>query len=186
MSVIGRLNDNMLPADGSKLDGDQAENLNQLEEQLLSLRQYLVLHGQLGSEFVEETILKTAELYRLAALVYLERACRRKSRASVEVTSLVNNALSILEGLQICTVMWPLFIVACEAQSDSQRFMVLQAFERTLESRKADNIAWNKKLVEGIWRQDDLFTYSHVTKAAQPMLRYGSIMSASSQLPSFW
>lgn len=186
MSIIARLTDHVLPADCSKLSTHQAEIVDRLEEQLKSLRQYLVPVGALGSAMSTINVLGTAELYRLAALIYLERACRRKSRASTEFTCLVENTLNILEDIQVCTAVWPLFIVACEAETDSQRSMVLQVFKKTKEYRKADNISWIKRLVQGVWKQDDLFTYIHVPKAAEPMLRYGSVMSACTQLPAFY
>lgn len=185
MSIIARLNANVL-TNNSSMAEDQSETVNQLEQQLLSLRQYLALRGLQGSPLDEDAVLNTAELYRFAALIYLERACRKKSRVSVEVTRLVNDAFDILDKLQVCTAPWPLFIVGCEAETDSRRSMTSQLFEKSAEYRKADNILWIRRLVEGIWKQDDLSTYSHMPKSVMPLLRYGSVVSASSQLPSFW
>ena len=186
MSIIARLNDIMLSADGSDIDTEQAEAVDRLESQLSSLRQYLVIRGSLDSTLDENAVLKIAELYRLAALIYSERACRKKTRPSIEVAHLVQNAFEIMGELQVCTTPWPLFIVGCEAETDSQRSLMLQLLERSADYRKSDNILWTKKLIEGIWKQDDLSTYSHLTEAGQPLLRYGSVVSASSQLPSFW
>lgn len=185
MSIIARLNANVQTNDSSMVE-DQSETVNQLEQQLLSLRQYLTLRGLQGSPLDEAAVLNTAELYRFAALIYLERACWKKSRESVEVTRLVDDAFNILDKLQVCTAPWPLFIVGCEAETDSRRSMTIQLFEKSAEYRKADNILWIRRLVEGIWKQDDLSTYSHMPKSVMPLLRYGSVMSASSHLPSFW
>ena len=186
MSVVARLNDIMLSADGSNITAQQTKTVDQLESQLSSLRQFLVLRGSLDSMLDEIAVLQTAEFYRLAALIYSERACRRKIRSSIEVAHLVQDAFSILGELQVCTAPWPLFIVGCEAETDHQRSLTLQLLERSANYRKSDNILWTKKLIKGIWKQDDLSTYSHLTKAVQPLLRYGSVVSASSQLPSFW
>ena len=186
MSIVATLNDIMLSADESDIDIQQTETVDQLESQLLSLRQYLVICGSLDSLLEESAVLKIAELYRLAALIYSERGCRRNIKSSVKVAHLVQNAFSILDGLQLCTAAWPLFIIGCEAETDSQRCVALELLERSANYRKSDNILWTKKLVKGIWKQDDLFTYSNVIKAAQPLLRYGSVVSASSQLPNFW
>ena len=186
MSVVAKLNDIMLSADGSDIDPQQTKAVDQLESQLSSLRQFLVLRGSLDGMLDENTILRIADLYRLAALIYSERACRRKIRSSIEVTRLVQNAFKILGELQVCTAPWPLFIVGCEAETDSQRSLTLQLLERSANYRKSDNILWIKKLIKGIWKQDDLSTYSHLTKAIQPLLRYRSVLSASSQLPNFW
>lgn len=186
MSIIARLSDITVSAEGSDTHAQDTQAVDQLESQLLALRQNLVLRGSLGSMLDESAVLRIAELYRLAALIYSERACRRNTRSSVKVANLVQNAMSILEELQMCTAAWPLFIVGCEAETDSQRHLTLQLLKRSAEYRKSDNILWTEKLIKGIWKQDDLFTYSHLTKAAQPLLRYGSVVSASFQLPNFW
>lgn len=186
LSVLARLNDIMLSADGSEIETQQTETVDQLESQLLSLRQYLVFRGSLDRMVDENAVLKIAELYRLAALIYSERACRGKIQSSAEMAQLVRNAFEILGELRVCTAPWPLFIVGCEAETDSQRSLMFQLLERSAHHRKSDNILWVKKLIQGIWKQDDLSTYSHLTKSVQPLLRYGSVVSASSQLPNFW
>lgn len=75
MSVFGKLDDAILSAESSGLPVHQAEVTNRLEVRLLSCRQYLVLNSTLGFVLGEHRVLRTAELYRLQALVYLERAC---------------------------------------------------------------------------------------------------------------
>ena len=186
MSIIARLSDITLSTEGPDTDAQDTQAVDQLESQLLALRQDLVLRGSPGSMLDEKAVLETAELYRLAALIYSERACRRNTRSSVKVANLVQNAMSVLENLQMCAAAWPLFIVGCEAETDSQRQLTLQLLKRSAEYRKSDNILWAERLIKGIWKQDDLFTYSHLTKTAQPSLRYRSVVSASSQLPNFW
>ncbi|KAL8790507.1 MAG: hypothetical protein Q9195_006338 [Heterodermia aff. obscurata] len=88
MSVIARLNDITLSADGSDLDTQQTQLVDQLESQLSSLRQFLVLHGSLDSMLDENAVLKIAELYRLAALA---AASKVESIVGGKLDYLINN-----------------------------------------------------------------------------------------------
>ena len=186
MSIISKLNDTILTDDSTKPSLSDIEGLIQLEQRLRSLRQYLTRQGLTsGDESGVPDVLDTAELYRIAALIFLERACRRKSRRSSAVEHLVEAGLAILQRLKVCAVMWPLFIIACEAETDEQRTIVLAIFEKSTKFRKAGNIPCVQGLAEAVWKQDDLFTYSGIAAGAVPLLRYGSIISASRQLPNF-
>lgn len=189
MSIISKLNDTILTDDSTNPSLSDIEGLIQLEQRLRSLRQYLTRQGLTFSVAGDESgvldVLDTAELYRIAALIFLERACRRKSRRSSEVEHLVEAGLAILQRLKVCAVMWPLFIIACEAETDEQRTIVLATFETSTKFRKAGNIPCVQGLAEAVWKQDDLFTYSGIAAGTVPLLRYGSIISASRQLPNF-
>lgn len=186
MSIISKLNET-IPTDGSReVAPTHTELLIQLEQRLSSLHQFL---GPQDSPMLftdnDSRVSDTAELYRIAALILLQRACRGRPRSAPEVEHLVEAGLTILERLKICAVTWPLFIVACEAETDKQRTIVLAAFKVSREIRKAGNISWVQKLTEAVWKQDDLLTYSTITATAVPLLRYGSSISASNQLPNF-
>lgn len=186
MSLISELNE-MIPTDGSmELVPSHNEPLIELEQRLRSLHQFLAPQGLTSSDpRNESSITDTAEFYRIAALIFLERACRRSPRGAPQVQHLVKVGLGILQRLKVCAVMWPLFVVACEAETDEQRLIVLAAFEASSNFRKAGNILWVQELTAAVWKQDDLFTFARTPKAAEPLLRYGSIISASSQLPNF-
>ena len=71
MSINRRLNNTTLSANYSDFSVHQAKIVNRPEERSISIRPYLTLHGTLGSVLGEDRILKTAGLYRLAALIYL-------------------------------------------------------------------------------------------------------------------
>ena len=168
-----------------KIAQAHTEVLRQLELRLRSLYQLITPQTTSSVTSTQSSILDTAELYRTAALIFLERTCRRRPRCAPEVEHLVEAGLTILERLKVCAGMWPLFIVACEAETDGQRTIVLATFEASRNFRKAGNISWVQELTEAVWKQDDLFTYSRIAKARVPLLRYGSVISASSQLPNF-
>lgn len=167
-------------------DRSHTDLLTQLEQRLQSLHQSLIVQGQSFSVINNESnALDTAEIYRIAALIFLERACRRRPRCAPEVERLVEAGLTVLPRLKVCAVTWPLFIIACEAETDEQRAIVLASFETSRKFRKAGNISWIQKLTEVVWKQDDLFTFSRIAPTTVPLLRYGSVISASSQLPNF-
>lgn len=186
MGIVSKLNET-IPTDGSmELAPSRDEVLFPLEQRLRSLRQILTPPGLIfpitGNE---SSVLDTAELYRIAALIFLERACRRRPRYAPEVEHLVEIGFTILQRLKVCAVMWPLFIVACEAQTDEQRTLAIETFEASRKVRKAGNISLIQKLTEDVWKQDDLFTYSRIAEVTVPLLRYESVISPSSQLPNF-
>lgn len=186
MSIISKLNETV-PADSNmELATSRNEVLRRLEQRLRSLYQLSTIQGlEYPVASSEPCVLDTAEFYRIAALIYLERTCRRRPRDAPEVEHLVEAGLTILQRLKVCAVMWPLFIVACEAKTDEQRTIVLATFEASTAFRKAGNISSVRGLTEAVWKQDDLFTYSKIAAAAVPLVRFGSIISASSQLPNF-
>lgn len=186
MGIISKLNE-MIPRDGSvDFAPSHIEVLGQVVHCLQSLNQFTTSQGpKFSVDSNRSSILDTAELYRTAALIFLERACRRRQRCTPEVEHLVEAGLTILQRLKVCGVMWPLFIVACEAETDEQRTIVLATFEASRKIRKAGNISFIQELTEAVWKQDDLFTYSRIAADRVPLLRYGSVISASSQLPNF-
>ena len=186
MTIISKLNDT-IPTDGSMVPAPSHPGiLVECEQHLRSLQQSLTFGAPTSSVAgVESSVLETAELYRIAILIFLERGCRRKPRSAPEVEDLVNTGLKILQKLKVCGVMWPLFIVACEAESDEQRTIILETFEESGKIRKAGNISVIRGLCEAVWKQDDLFTYSRAAASTVPLLRYGSVICTNDQLPSF-
>jgi len=100
-------------------------------------------------------ILTTAELYRVAALLYLGRTCasiRKPGEASVYL----EQAFDLLGSLEVCTSPWPLFVIACEAESDEQRITILRTLDCMDEARKIGNVFVLRSLIETYWKQKDL------------------------------
>ena len=186
MDIISLLNENVLPSDSSMASSDRTQVLDQLEQRLHSLPQFLVPHGVMSHVSREDAIVKTAELYRLASLVYLHKAARRRPKSCPEVRTLVKSAMEILLDLTVCAAPWPMFIVACEIEDDLQRTLILEVLDTSEKVRKAGNLTWMKNIVQAVWKQDDLGTYMSVAgKPVEPYLRYGAALSAYSELPTF-
>ncbi|KAL7946043.1 fungal-specific transcription factor domain-containing protein [Trichoderma barbatum] len=99
---------------------------------------------------------KTTELYRLAALIYLNRAALGYSGEELRHRNLVNRGLEILCGKLTHMPPWPIFIIACEAKEDSQRMTALQVLTSAGEEPRSFNMRLLRELVEACWNQDDL------------------------------
>jgi hypothetical protein len=124
-----------------------------------------------------------AELYRLAGIVYLHRG-GRKSRIGFQPTEMVlRTAFSIIEQLECCDSVWPLFIIGCEARSDEQRLPILQKFSRLLQSRNTSNMESIKNMIEASWSQDDL--YEEESQEPDYVLKMNALISANRTLPVF-
>ena len=186
MDIISTINELVLPPESLKSSFDFAQVSKHLEQRLRSLPQLFVPHGRLSHLSQENAIIKTAELYRLASLIYFQRAVRRISQDSSEVRALLQNALIILEDLEVCSAPWPMFIIACEVRESFERTSILKVLESSEKFRKAGNLVWLRNMILAMWKQDDLETYSSVLgKPAEPFLRYGAALSACPELPTF-
>lgn len=127
-----------------------------LEYQLVNLNQHLGLRGPNGQVQIQVSgILGTAEFYRIAALIYLKRIIPGPDSASLR-NLYVEQAFQILGSLPICTSPWPLFVLACEAQSDDQRIRILSTLDQMDQNRKIGNVFVIRKLIEAYWNRRDL------------------------------
>jgi hypothetical protein len=99
---------------------------------------------------------RITELYRLAALIYLNRAALGYSGEELRHRNLVNRGLDILCGKLTSTPPWPVFMIACEARDDAQRMTALEILDRAGEEPRSFNMRLIRQLVEACWNQDDL------------------------------
>ncbi|KAK7736657.1 hypothetical protein SLS53_006863 [Cytospora paraplurivora] len=126
-----------------------------LQDRLTRLKQ------QLPEEYENEPVKKqtkvrlTAELYRIAAVLYLRAICPNVD-ATNQTPMWLDQAFKVLASLEICTSPWPLFVVACESNTDEQRIMVLKTLDRMDEDRKIGNVFVLRHLIETYWKQQDL------------------------------
>ncbi|KAL9110121.1 MAG: hypothetical protein Q9227_005315 [Pyrenula ochraceoflavens] len=121
-------------------------------------------------------------LCHLAGLIYLNRAVLRYSGIEPQHRRLVNRAFSALVKMSAREVEpWPLFIVACEAQTDPERRWVLERFSEAQKQRQADNIALIRRMSVTFWNQDDLDTEEEIEYAT----KITAAVSAAPFLPTF-
>ncbi|KAI0967365.1 fungal-specific transcription factor domain-containing protein [Xylaria arbuscula] len=126
--------ENKISTLGQRLDPKQAERLSR-------------------SECIRT--LATAELYRIAAFLYLYRIGSAEASQDIK-SAYVQQALQILGGLKVCTSPWPLFVIACETESDDQRISILRTLDGMDEERHIGNVFVLRHIIESFWKQQDL------------------------------
>ncbi|CAH0054588.1 unnamed protein product [Clonostachys solani] len=101
------------------------------------------------------SILRTAELYRLAALLYLQRVVPLEGDKDRRETYL-EQALAILSDAKRVSSPWPCFIIACEVTMEDQRSQILGILDTMDTTRKIGNLHVTRVIIETIWKQKDL------------------------------
>jgi hypothetical protein len=154
--------------------------VNQVERQLRLYQQVdgEMVMGQKGGRHDRMPI--AIRLYKMAALIYLERIRYETSNESQSTfdTNVVNDGLTLLACIDVREVLWPLFVIGCEATTDAQRRRVLQF----LNAERVDtDVLIPQKLIEAFWIQDDLDT----TRELSYVRKMSGIISTFPFLPSF-
>jgi hypothetical protein len=168
-------------SNGKNGPSDEYEDiLKDLELRLNSIQQKMRAYDALSPQGVDR-LRSTAELYRIACLVYLERVGRGLTHWNTRVVKLVEDGFSLLKILGRCERPFPLFVVSCEARTDDQRQIVLQAISRTQKERNVGNMHWIKTMVEAAWVHEDL----HGQDELPAMVKYNFVISACQALPAF-
>lgn len=126
-----------------------------LESQLLHLRQHANIDDADQIQHEMARIMSTAEFYRIAALIYLLRVIPGSENA-IRRSSYVNQGFQVLKSLPICTSPWPLFVLACESQTDEHRIDILRALDQMDQDRKIGNVFVIRNIIQTLWNKEDL------------------------------
>jgi hypothetical protein len=121
------------------------------------------------------------ELYRLAALIYLERASNNFSGQSAKIDRWTQAALDFFDEKQALKHVFPLFIVGCEARSDEQRIIVLDALDRTIRRTRSRSMELLHTILQSAWNQDDLGGGANLDY----ITRMDAVLSSCPKVPSF-
>ncbi|VUC24872.1 unnamed protein product [Clonostachys rosea] len=97
----------------------------------------------------------TAELYRLAAILYLQRVCPIEGDHARRVAYL-GQAFDAYAKLETVSSPWPLFVVACESRKDKQRVIILDILDEMNRARSIGNLVDMRNAIEMYWKQCDL------------------------------
>lgn len=153
-----------------------------IREQLIDLKQEI--HIQVGvttGTISHNRITLTAELYRIAALLYLYEIAPPSTIHESEVKGLVREGFVILGQNGICTSPWPLFIVACSAFDDRDRIKAMRVIEEGARERRVGNYQIVKSLVQAVWKRRDLDADEKDGKS----IDWRELLEPSSSMPSF-
>ncbi|KAI0012577.1 fungal-specific transcription factor domain-containing protein [Xylariaceae sp. FL0662B] len=134
----------------------RAEEWHRIESRVATLTQRLdPQHATHLPPHERTRVLATAELYRIAAFLYLQRT--GEYTQTQELRSMyLDQAFRTLNSLEVCTSPWPLFVIACETETDQQRIMILQTLDRMDDARRIGNIFVLRNIIESFWKQQDL------------------------------
>jgi hypothetical protein len=120
------------------------------------------------------------ELYKLALLIYLERAARNVSGQSEKIYLYTSKAIKILSHMDSCEIPFPLFILGCEAQFDEHRALIMRLVKsaRTAQSQALRQL---ESMLQAVWNQDDLQTDYGLDYSR----KLGIVMTSNPVMPSF-
>lgn len=153
-----------------------------IQMQLETLQQIPgIVEDSTSGHLDEARILNTAELYRLAALIYLHRSVIWSSRDSGVMKDLVARSLKMLEEVGVCTSPWPIFMIACEVIGDDQRIKILDAVDKMQKERRIGNVQIMRSIIEAVWKQADL----HPCPQGKVRVDWKSLVDMERQIPSF-
>ncbi|KAI3327604.1 hypothetical protein HD806DRAFT_483348 [Xylariaceae sp. AK1471] len=96
------------------------------------------------------------ELYRLSALIYLDRISGPLLNKFERTQLYIDRAFSILARLNSCERQFPVFVLGCEARTDGHRAIILDLISRTECSPASRSFIYVKLLLHALWSQDDL------------------------------
>lgn len=107
-----------------------------------------------------QSIVCNAEAYRQAALVHLYRRVNSQARCSSTVQYHTKATLAaclrviMYEG-PMSTLLWPLFIGACEARKDMDRQIAKMIFQELMGRQGFLNIKQAWEIVKEVWRRSE-------------------------------
>lgn len=132
------------------------EDWHRVENQIATLTQRLDPRAAVQLSMSEQVRIRTtAELYRIATFLYLQRTCNTADAEQLRIIYM-EQAFKALHSLEICTSPWPLFVVACETETDEQRIEILQILDRMDDTRNIGNILVLRNIIETFWKRKDL------------------------------
>lgn len=124
---------------------------------------------------------KIVELFRLAALIYLERASRNFSGQSASLDRWTHDGFTILQSLDTGSYPFPLFILACEARNDDRRMVILRLLAHSAQKPHLPHLRAVRTLIQTAWVQDDL----QVDGDLEYIRKLNLVLSSSNVIPSF-
>jgi hypothetical protein len=163
------------PSSSKYYTDSDAGPLQRLEDKLESFQSYSAAES--GHHDVSADI---TELYRLASLVYLERASTNSSGPSTKVQGWLDKAFHILEKQSACQHPFLLFILGIELHNDAQRKLVLNLVHQTDVGSRTLAMENAYRMLQAVWLQDDLET----GRVLDYRVKVKAVLSVSEILPS--
>lgn len=158
------------------------EILSRMEDRLLNLQQELHIQPGSTSGAINTTrITLTAELYRIAAVLYFYQTMPTAFNSITNTQDFVCKGLNILWEMKICSSPWPLFILACSITEDGDRIRILDLMEKSGSIRRIGNYRIIIGLVKAVWKRQDLVT----DEKAKRSVDWRDLIEEGGYMPSF-
>ena len=157
---------------------DYREHLRRLEWRLRSVS-FTLTDALTSPHSTDDSLTGVIELFRLAGLVYLERATRNFSGQCTILNQWTEEAFSILSKLDVCRYPFPIFIFGCEAHTDDRRMTVLDLLSRTEQDPHVWNMQDARALVQCAWVQEDL----EVDREVEYIRKLNIVLSSRDVIP---
>lgn len=96
------------------------------------------------------------ELYRLAILVYVDRASEKLLDQAARTQQNIDKAFALFSQLDYCAQQFPIFILGCEARTDDRRATIMDLISRTEKKPSSRSFNHVTLLLQAFWAQNDL------------------------------
>ncbi|KAJ4363984.1 hypothetical protein N0V83_009438 [Neocucurbitaria cava] len=140
-----------------------------------------IVVGESTGTLDHQRITLTAEFYRVATLLYLYQIAPDIAIPEQAVQNLVRNGFKLMDQMNPCTSPWPLFIIACNVTSDSERLKILTVLNAMIQKRRIGNYRIIKGLIQTLWKQQDLTADEVIPKK----IDWRNLIDPDSCTPSF-
>ena len=134
---------------------------------------------QTSSDEHSTRAMKNARCYHLCARIYLNRIVLGYNGSEIQHRRIVDEALSSIAETSVQDVPWPIFIAACEAQTDEQRRQVLNIPFNRYNQQASNNTKIVLRLVNSFWNLVDLDTEDSMSYVK----KMSAVVSSSPFLP---
>ncbi|KAK1486382.1 hypothetical protein CCUS01_15153 [Colletotrichum cuscutae] len=156
ISSINQIRTMILKSERSDIKRNTEQFRIVLQEKLESLVHFLSPDEVAHSTSAQiRDALATAELYRLASLLYLQRVVPVAGDEKKRI-SYLEQAYAAMKEVRVATSPWPVFIFACETRSEEQRIYILDILDRMDKIRNVGNVRVMRSVIENVWIQQDL------------------------------
>ncbi|KAF2656195.1 hypothetical protein K491DRAFT_715581 [Lophiostoma macrostomum CBS 122681] len=153
-----------------------------LRNRLTNLRQEChIVQIESAGAIDSQRITLTAELYRIASLLYLYQVAPLPALPDNAVQSVVMTGFAVLGQLEVCTSPWPLFMLGVHATSDVDRQITLATIDTAVLKRGVGNYQIIKGLIQSVWKQRDL----HADDKISTRIDWRELIDPHSGIPSF-
>lgn len=131
-----------------------------------------------GPQSAQET--QTAELFRLAAVIYLVRMAKGEPETSKRLADAMDQAFAVLDKLEYCDRPWPLFVIGLESRTEEQRVRMAEVLESSAKRRPLGSMTLVRRMVPDAWTQQDLREVP-----MEPFALYDMILGRNRVTPCF-